>query len=232
MNKIFIFKIVLIVVVLSVPLVGVLAQNKQGVHEPGTGIEDPELKQENQGTGNGVQMQNEVQGQGQGQIQNQGEIQGQIQNQQEAKVQSGNGVSQGLERRSRVANAVQEMLKVGERNGGIGAQVRTIAQSQNSIQAEVEEALERVQKRSGFVRFFIGPKYKELNSIESQIEKHVQNIGKLKELKVGLYTLQDQNIIEEQISIMEQARQELEGEAEKSSRGFSLFGWLTIRLAR
>ena len=224
MNKIFIFKIVLVVVVLSIPLTSVLAQNKQGVHEPGTGIENPELKQENQvtdqGNGQGVQIQNEAQEQ----TQNQGD---------ESQIQNGNvAIEQGLERRSRVANAVQAMLEVGERNGGIGTQVRTIAQNQNSIQEEVEGALERVQKRSGFVRFFIGPKYKELNTIELQIEKHVQNIEKLKELKVSLYTLQDQNIIEKQIGIMEQARQELEGEAKAERKGFSLFGWLARRFVK
>ena len=109
MNKIFIFKIVLVVVVLSIPLTSVLAQNKQGVHEPGTGIENPELKQENQvtdqGNGQGVQIQNEAQEQ----TQNHGD---------ESQIQNGNvAIEQGLERRSRVANAVQAMLEVGERNG-------------------------------------------------------------------------------------------------------------------
>ncbi len=31
------------------------AQNQQGVHEPGTGINNPELKAENQGTGQGIE---------------------------------------------------------------------------------------------------------------------------------------------------------------------------------
>jgi len=236
MNKILIFKVLLVAVIICVPLVGISAQNQKGIHEPGTGIENPELRQEGQGTGQGIQARDEASGQAQnqpGQAQNQRDVQGPIQNQQEAGMQSGNGGSgKGAERRSRVANAVQEMLKVGERNGGVGTQIRTIAQNQNSIQEGVEGALERLQQRSGFVRFLIGPKHKELNSIESQVEEHIQNIEELKELKIGLSTSQDQNIIEEQISVMEQARQELEEEAEESSRGFSLFGWLARRFAR
>jgi len=226
MNKIFIF---ILVLAISIPLVGVSAQNKQGVNSLDTANGNPELQQVNQGNGQGDQTQNEVQEQ----TQNQGDVQGQIQNQQATKEQAGNSdIEQGSNRRSRVANAVQEMLMVGERNGGVGEQVRTIAQNQSNIQEEVEGALERVQKRSSFVRFLIGPKYEELNSIESQIEKHIQNIEELKQLKISLYTLQDQNIIEEQISIMEQAREELEGEAKQSSRGFSLFGWLAKRFAK
>jgi len=229
MNKTFILKVLLIITVLCVPLSGILAQNKKGANDPGAGVENTGLKPENQDVGQGVQVQNEVQKQ----AQNQGEPQGQIQNKQEEKAQNGNNNNeQGSERKSRVANAVQEMLKVGERNGGIGSQIRTIAQNQNNIQEEAEEALERAQERSGFARFFVGPKYKELNSIEEKIREHIQNIEELKGLKVSLYTLQDQNIIEEQINIMEQTRRELEGEAEKNRRGFSLFGWLAKRFAK
>ena len=229
MNKASILKVILVIIILCVPLTGVLAQDKKDVGESATGNENLGLPQENQGAGQDAQVQNETQGQGQ----NQGEVKGQIQNQQEDKTQGDNsGSGQGLERRSRVANAVQAMLMVGERNGGIGIQIRTIAQNQNNIQEEAEGALERAQERSGFARFFVGPKYKELNSIEEKISQHIQNIEKLKELKVNLCTLQDQNIIEEQIGIMEQARQELEGEAEKNRKGFSLFGWLARRFVR
>jgi len=226
MNKIFIF---IVVLVLSIPLTGILAQNKQGANSPNAVNGNPELQQVNQGNGQGTQVQNEVQER----TQNEGDVQGQIQNQQAIKAQIGNGDSeQGFNRRNRVANAVQEMLMVGERNGGIGAQVRVIAQNQNNIQEKVEGALERVQKRSSFMRFLIGPKYGELNTIESQIEKHIQNIEELQQLKMSLYTIQDQNIMEEQIRIMEQAREELEGEAKQRSRGFSLFGWLARRFAK
>jgi len=42
-----------------------LAVGQQGIHEPGTGIDDPELKAEAQGTGQGLE-EGEVQGMGQG----------------------------------------------------------------------------------------------------------------------------------------------------------------------
>ncbi|MFC1730573.1 hypothetical protein ACFL6I_09570 [candidate division KSB1 bacterium] len=44
----------------------VLAQG-QGIHEPGTGVENPELREAGQGTGQGLQATEEVQGAGEGQ---------------------------------------------------------------------------------------------------------------------------------------------------------------------
>ena len=46
-------------------------QNQQGVHEAGTGIEDPELMQVNQGTGQGLQGQEDNQEAGQEGLQGQ-----------------------------------------------------------------------------------------------------------------------------------------------------------------
>ena len=89
------------------------------------------------------QTENDTLFQNQNQQQNQGE-ENQIQNQEQEIIEIEEGGSAMAEqRRSQVANAVHEMLQVAERNGGIGEQVRVIAQAQNQNQ-------EQLRKQMGF----------------------------------------------------------------------------------
>jgi len=173
-------------------------QSQQGIHEPGTGLEDPELRELNQGTEQGAQNQDE----------------------------------RATSRSSRVSNAVQEMERISVRNQGIGDQVRVIAQNQNRIQQEAEDALESAQKRNGFTRFFIGPNYGQLKTVEDRLENHTQNLAELKELKEQIQNTSDKSSLDEQIAIVEEVIQGLGDEVLENKKGFSLFGWLARILAR
>ena len=175
---------------------------QKGIHEPGTGLADPKLKKTNQGTEQGVGQD----------AQNKNE--------------------RAISRRSRVANSVQAMEKIANRNGGIGEQVRVIAQNQNRIQAEAEGALETAQKRSGFAKFFIGPNYKQLKTVGERLENHTKNLEGLKELKDQLLYSADKTSLDEQIKIMEEIKQELEDEIAENEKGISLFGWLSKLLVK
>ncbi|MCK5084446.1 MAG: hypothetical protein KAQ64_02225 [Candidatus Pacebacteria bacterium] len=137
-----------------------------------------------------------------------------------------NQESQGEQRRSRVASAVQEMLAVADRNPGVGKQIRTIAQNQNQEQEEMEVVLEVAKKRNGVVKFLIGPNYKELKKAENRLEEYKNRLGKLNNLRVQLENSSDIEVLTQQIQIMEQIGAELENEVDKEKQGISLFGWL------
>jgi len=223
------------------------AQNGQGgaqkgIHDPGTGIENPEVKETGQGISQGTAVQSEtsLQNQGAGQ-QNQVGIQAQTQsgldngqgNQVQNQAQNqptGKGVNQasekGLERRSRVAIAVQEMLFVADRNQGIGQQIREVAQAQNQNQVQMEDALDQVKNRGRLKKFFFGPDYKTLNSVEERLTNHEEKLGQLKQIASQITNEADAAKLQEQIAIMEQVKEELQKEVEGESGGFSLFGWL------
>jgi|GEM_PF-1941390 hypothetical protein len=128
-------------------------------------------------------------------------------------------------RRSRVAIAVSELLKVADRTGGIGEKIRVIAQNQNEIQEKAENSLSEVKKRSGFTKFFIGPNYKKINEVKAQLEIHKKRIKELKEIKEQVQHM-DGELIQEQIKIMEGVTTELEESISSEKKGFSLFGWL------
>lgn len=175
------------------------------------------------GSGEGDQIQN------QNQIKNQGE-ESQIQNNEQEGKQSQNkpGLAAAQQRRSRVADAAQEMLRVADRNGesGIGQQIRTIAQTQTQNQEKLEASLQKVQSRSGLVKFFIGPNYGEINGAKKTLKQNREQIKQLNQVKNQLANEGDQQILIEQVQLLEQANLEIENSLDASQKGFSLFGWM------
>ncbi len=190
----------------------------------------------NQGdSGNGLQAQEQLQEQTQEQLQdgtgsgNQVQNQNQVNNTQSG--QDGNGIQaqfgseDAQQRRSQVSNAVQEMLQVAERNGGIGEQIRIIAQAQNQNQVRIEESLEKVQNRSGFVKFFVGPNYGEIKNTAKIVEQNREQIQQLNQTMSQITNQADQQVLAEQIQVIEQANLAIENALRESQKGFSLFGW-------
>ncbi len=144
----------------------------------------------------------------------------------------GQGGDKASQRRSRVANAVQRMLQIAERNKGVGQQIRTIAQAQNQEQEQIEAEMSQVKNRGQLKKFFFGPDHKNLNSIEDGLADHEAKLEQLRQLAVQLVGEDDIIALQEQIGIMEQVKVELENEVVSESKGFSLFGWLNKMLVK
>jgi hypothetical protein len=132
----------------------------------------------------------------------------------------------GEQRRSQVANAVQVILQIGERNSGVGQQVRTIAQNQTQNQAKLEQNIEKIQDRGNFAKFFIGPNYGEIKDAQKTLEQNREQIRQMNQIRTQLENISDQQQLTEQIRILEQANQEFEALIADNQKGFSLFGWL------
>lgn len=151
----------------------------------------------------------------------------QEQEQEEVKTQNKSETSAIAEqRRSEVANAVQEMLQLADRNGGLGEQIRTIAQSQNQNQEQLETSLETIQNRSGFARFIVGLNYGEINKAEKLLEQNREQIQQLNELRNQLANQSEQTTLTEQIQALEQANTDIENILNGYQNKFSLLGWI------
>ncbi|MCK4918329.1 MAG: hypothetical protein KAS02_00895 [Candidatus Pacebacteria bacterium] len=209
-----IFTLLFVFAFLLAPAFSNAQQEQQGIHEAGTGLENPELKETNQGTGQAVETTGALLGEG-----NQGGVDEEV-------------PSQGITRRNRVANAVQEMEGIAIRNAGLGTQIRTLAQNQNENQNQMEDALQAAQQRSGFAKFLIGPNYGQLKDVEERLENHNQNLEELKELRNQIQISSDQVLLDQQIQTMEEIKVELEEAVGEEQRGFSLFGWLNRLIVR
>lgn len=130
------------------------------------------------------------------------------------------------QRRNMVANAVQEIIKVAERNGGVGQQIKTIAQTQTQNQEKLETGIQKIQSRSGFTKFFIGPNYGEIKSSKKLLGQNKEQIQELNQIRTQVVDQGDQLQILEQIQIIERANQQIETLLNEAQKGFSLFGWM------
>lgn len=170
--------------------------------------------------GNGVQVKEQEQ------LRDGSEAGDRVRNQGENTQIQNNSEENSLQRRSNVANAVQQMLQVSERNGVSGEQVRVIAQNQNQNQIELENALLKIQERNNFAKFFIGSDFQAINNAKAILEQSNQQIKELVQVKNQLENSSDQQILTEQIQLLENVNLQIENDLNNSQKGFSLLGWM------
>ncbi|HBO16427.1 MAG TPA: hypothetical protein DD451_00255 [Candidatus Moranbacteria bacterium] len=129
------------------------------------------------------------------------------------------------QRRSKVANTVQSMLQIADQDGGVGQQLKAIAQNQNQNQLKLEQNVEKIQIRGGFTKFFVGPDYGKIKDTQKILEQNKEQIRQLNQIRTQLSNQGDQQQLTEQINILEQVNQEIEILLADAQEGFSLFGW-------
>jgi len=134
------------------------------------------------------------------------------------------GQVNAAEHRSTVANFVQSLLQIADREGGIGQQVRVIAQQQNDSDANTTKAIETIQSRSKIKTFLIGSDYKNLGALRSEI---VQTRNRIEQLNRAIQNATDTAEMQTQIQTLEQEQTKIENFIKEQEGKFSLFGWLT-----
>jgi hypothetical protein len=234
----------------------VFAISQQGVHEPGTGINDPELKETNQGTGQGQDTETEPKGDKSGQdeaintaaqTKNLGEAQ-QLQVKEQVKTQlndlkqtmeqkqqqlntqaegTGEKVQQMMKNQNQVKIAAQTLTQMENVLGSKGKQISTIAKEfDNSIQSTIKSE-EQIQTRSGFSRFFAGGDKKAAEEIEAQVTKNQERVKELKQLKDQSEANEEvKTMMQEQIQQMEQEQLRLQDLAQNEKKSKGLLGWI------
>jgi DNA-binding MarR family transcriptional regulator len=214
------------------------AQGSQvGQNQSGEGIQQQERIQDpathsvdTASPGNQVQNQNQVQ------IQNQSEdsqLMIETQEQEGLQVNKPNPRSQtARENMSQVAEKVEELLAIPGYQGGIGDQVKEIAQAQKQSQAQIETELDKLEAKSGFIKRLFGPDYKAIKNLNQQMEQNRLRIQQLKELVNQVQNQADQNQIEETIQALNQQNIALQEQIQAEEKIGSLFGWLLRLLNR
>jgi len=131
------------------------------------------------------------------------------------------------EHRSTVANFVQSLLSVANREqGGIGEQVRVITQQQNDSEATTSQAMEKVQTRSKIKTFLLGSDYKNLGALRSELVKTRNRIDQLNRLLPSVQNASNTVEIQNQIQTLEQEQTKIENFIKAQENKISLFGWL------
>ena len=124
------------------------------------------------------------------------------------------GVSQNLNRESSRIN-----------NPEVGEQIRVMAEKHEQLQTKTQTALKKIEGRPGFLKFLIGPDYKNAGQLRSDVVSIRNDIKQLENLS-GNMDSQDSADIESAIAELQKEADSLESQLTKQLSGFSLFGWL------
>jgi hypothetical protein len=134
------------------------------------------------------------------------------------------GQLNGEEHRSAVAEFVQNLLDTADRDGGIGEEVRKVAQEQNDDKDDTAEKIDEINNRSGFKTFFIGTDYKNLGDLRSQVAKTGNQIDRLTRLlEKATGTTKDD--LQDEIDALKKEQKKLMDFIDDNDSKFSLFGW-------
>jgi len=142
-----------------------------------------------------------------------------------AKAQNEKQVN-GAEHRSTVATFVQTLLDVADREqGGIGEEVKVIAQAQNDTKDKVADGIDKINNRSKIKTFLIGTDYKTIGQLRSEMVKTRNQIDQLKRLLDKTTSEENKTALQGQIQTLEQEQQKIEDFLKANESKFSLFGW-------
>lgn len=128
--------------------------------------------------------------------------------------------------RSVVATFVHSLLDIADREGGIGQQVREIAQQQNDSKEVATGAIDKIEKRSKITTFLIGTDYKNIGVLRSEMVKTRNQIEQLKKLVDKANSKKNSDEIQTQIKNLEQEQADINSFISQNESEFSLFGWV------
>ncbi|MDO8579530.1 MAG: hypothetical protein Q7R72_01510 [bacterium] len=129
--------------------------------------------------------------------------------------------------RSIVADFVQSLLDMADRDGGIGSQVREIANKQDDSATTTRVAIAKVGERGPVRELFFGSDYKNLGIIRSELATTTNNIARLKSLVEKTTNDADRAELNIQIKVLESEQTKIKVYVEEHESIFSFFGWFT-----
>lgn len=127
--------------------------------------------------------------------------------------------------RSTVAAFVKSLLEVADREGGIGKEVREVAQSQQASASTTVTAIAKVESKGKWSTFFFGSDYTSLGELRNELVTTQNNIDKLKKLAGQSWYLFDKTELEAQIKTLEDSKAEITAFIDAHEDTFSLLGW-------
>jgi len=128
-------------------------------------------------------------------------------------------------RRSEVAKQVQALLTVANRNGGIGQEVRAIAQEYASTSDRIIETKSKVEDRPTWVSVLIGADYKNLGALRSEVVTTQNHIKRLTAARDRSTSSTTQATLDTQIQALKDTASSTETFVKENEDSFSFLGW-------
>ncbi|MFA6184618.1 MAG: hypothetical protein WCT51_01030 [Candidatus Shapirobacteria bacterium] len=190
--------------------------SNQGTNGQNTVTASPTKKPTVSPTGNQIKNTNEVQ------TQNQGED-----SQLSVKTQESEKLNQAVDDSlTKVSDQVKELIETTGAKGGIGTEVKEIAQNQTKLQDEIVSDVAKLNSRGTVAKFFIGSDKKLIQTMEQKMEQNRLMIQQLEELKLQTKNSGDLQQLQETIDLMTYQNTSLQNKIDKESKTNGMFGWL------
>lgn len=138
-----------------------------------------------------------------------------------------NGETTAESHRSAVAAFVHSLLSVADRDGGIGTEVRTVAQAQNASASTTVTAMAEVEERGSIRTLLFGSDYKNLGVIRSEMATTANNIKQLRNLLDRTTDASTRAELDVQLKALETEEAHVSAYVTTHEDQFSLFGWFT-----
>lgn len=191
----------------------------------GTGAVAPKISA-SPTTGSGVANQNQVKTQNAGEESQLMISTAEQESAGDSTISAGMRSEMAIEKMSEVAKNVEILLMDKTLTGGIGQQVKAIAQEQKNSMDKVQNQIKSIDSRGGFVKALIGPDYQTLKELEMQLDQNQLRIEALTELKNQLTNAGDITMVEETIKLLAEENIGLQDKINAENRVGSVFGWL------
>jgi hypothetical protein len=224
---------VIATVMMTFPVMVYAVGQNQG-QQQGTGSENVVNSLKATITPTGVLNRNRVETQNQGE-ENQIKTQEAEQEDSEGTPGSQFGVNRNqnaYEHMSTVAQKVQELQMLGDREGGLGEQIREIARTQSQSQEQLQAELGKLDGRQGWLKSLIGPDFSAVKNIKMELEQNRVRIQQLEQLQSQLTIQGDVTTIREMIQALVVENEELQNKLTQEEGTKSMLGWLFRLLAK
>jgi hypothetical protein len=125
-----------------------------------------------------------------------------------------------------VAQKVEALLADTTMQGGIGQQVKVIAQEQKMAQVQLRTELEKVDDRGGLLKSIVGPDFKALKNMQQEVEQNQLRIEQLTLLQNQLTNQADIDQVQEMIRVLTEQNISLQDRVSLEEQSGSMLGWL------
>lgn len=134
---------------------------------------------------------------------------------------------------NRLENAIRKFKRLRERinNPDVGNQIQNMVEETERFQERSNQALSNFQARPGFLKFLIGPDYKNAGKLRSELVRLQSKVQEMTQLRNALEDEEDIQEVDEVINDLNEEIEIRQSELNEELSGFSLFGWLSKLLS-
>lgn len=127
--------------------------------------------------------------------------------------------------KSVVATEVEKILNTLGAKGGIGEEVREIAQQKKDIEEKVEKQFAKIESRKSFIKKIIGTDQSAVNDIKKQAQANQVIIKKLEQLGTKTTDQTNREQIEQVVQSLTQQNAVIEQKILEENKNAGIVGW-------